>query len=187
MTFKSQVESIAHDLNGQVEHLPERATRARKVVNEMATDLADREHQSFASDPGAESAGWRAVVQAGRYLGTEVSRIDGLRGARAISRRGDQRLTHPGLENAQGQGADGRGSGEYVEPAGLRPGEVSVQRTSFGPDHSERRRARLAALELASSAGRPLWPTRVNLETTSGRRLKMPQTSRHSVGADRAG
>ena len=61
MTFKSQVESIAHDLNGRVEHLPERATRARKMANEMANDLADRTVQMVRQYPGRSILGAFAV------------------------------------------------------------------------------------------------------------------------------
>ena len=61
MSFKSQVESIAHDLNGQVEHLPERATRARKMANEMANDLADRTVHMVRRYPGRSILGAFAV------------------------------------------------------------------------------------------------------------------------------
>ena len=42
MSLKSRVEEMAGDVSGQVEHLPDRAEEARKMVNEFTEDLADR-------------------------------------------------------------------------------------------------------------------------------------------------
>lgn len=57
MSFKSQVESIASDLTGQVEHLPERATHARQVVNDVTRDLADRTVKMVRQYPGRSIIG----------------------------------------------------------------------------------------------------------------------------------
>jgi hypothetical protein len=57
MNFKSQVESLANDFGGQVDHLPERAEKARKVVNDVARDFADRATTMVRQHPGRSLVG----------------------------------------------------------------------------------------------------------------------------------
>jgi ElaB/YqjD/DUF883 family membrane-anchored ribosome-binding protein len=57
MSLKSQVESIANDFSGQVEHLPERAEQARKAVKELTRDLADRATAMVRQHPGKSILG----------------------------------------------------------------------------------------------------------------------------------
>ena len=51
MNLKSRLETLTDDLSGRVEHLPERAERARKVVNEMTQDMTDRAATMFRTYP----------------------------------------------------------------------------------------------------------------------------------------
>lgn len=61
MNFKSQVESIANDFGGKVDQLPERAERARKVVNDVTRDFADRATSMVRQHPGRSLLGAFAI------------------------------------------------------------------------------------------------------------------------------
>ena len=57
MSLKSRVEEMAGDVSGQVEHLPDRAEEARKMVNEFTEDLADRAISMVRQHPGRSVLG----------------------------------------------------------------------------------------------------------------------------------
>jgi len=57
MSLKSRVEEIADDVSGKVEHLPDRADEARKVVSAWTQDVADRAISLVRSHPGRSILG----------------------------------------------------------------------------------------------------------------------------------
>ncbi|HEY4183710.1 MAG TPA: hypothetical protein VGP07_01520 [Polyangia bacterium] len=57
MSLKSQVENLADEVSGQVEHLPDRAEEARKMVGEWTQDLADRATAMVKEHPGRSILG----------------------------------------------------------------------------------------------------------------------------------
>jgi len=57
MSFKSRVENMADEVSGQVEHLPDRAEEARKIVTEFTDDLADRAVAMIRQHPGRSVLG----------------------------------------------------------------------------------------------------------------------------------
>jgi hypothetical protein len=57
MSLKSQVESFAEEVSGQVEHLPDRAEEARKMVGAWTEDLAGRATKMVREHPGRSIIG----------------------------------------------------------------------------------------------------------------------------------
>jgi len=57
MSFKSRVEEMADEVSGQVEHLPDRAEEARKMVSEWTEDLTDRAVAMVRQHPGRSVLG----------------------------------------------------------------------------------------------------------------------------------
>ncbi len=57
MSLKSQVEHMADEVSGQVEHLPDRAEEARKMVSEWTEDLAERATAMVREHPGRSILG----------------------------------------------------------------------------------------------------------------------------------
>lgn len=57
MSMKTGVEAMAEDVAGQVEHLPERAREARKMVGDWAEDVADRGIAMVRQYPGRSVLG----------------------------------------------------------------------------------------------------------------------------------
>jgi hypothetical protein len=57
MSFKSRVEDMADEVSGQVEHLPDRAEEARKMVSEWTQDLTDRAVTMVRQHPGRSVLG----------------------------------------------------------------------------------------------------------------------------------
>jgi ElaB/YqjD/DUF883 family membrane-anchored ribosome-binding protein len=57
MNLKSAVESISEEVTGQVEHLPERANRARQVARRVSKDVASRAAVLVREHPGRALVG----------------------------------------------------------------------------------------------------------------------------------
>ena len=57
MSLKSQVEHMADEVSGQVEHRPDRAEEARKMVSEWTEDLAERATAMVREHPGRSILG----------------------------------------------------------------------------------------------------------------------------------
>jgi len=72
MSLKSQVESIANEISGEVEYLPERAERARKAVTSATRDFVDRTSKVVRKHPmrsivGAFAVGW-LIAKVARHV-----------------------------------------------------------------------------------------------------------------------
>lgn len=52
MSLKASVERMARDVTGQVEHLPDRADRARRVASGVAKDIARKANVMVQEHPG---------------------------------------------------------------------------------------------------------------------------------------
>lgn len=57
MSLRSQVENMADEVSGQIEHLPDRAEEARKMVSEWTEDLAERATAMVREHPGRSILG----------------------------------------------------------------------------------------------------------------------------------
>ena len=57
MSFKTRVEEMADEVSGQVEHLPDRADEARKMVSEWTQDVTDRAVAMVRQHPGRSVLG----------------------------------------------------------------------------------------------------------------------------------
>jgi ElaB/YqjD/DUF883 family membrane-anchored ribosome-binding protein len=57
MSLKSRVEEMADEVSGQVEHLPDRAEEARKMVSDWTQDVADRAVNMVRQHPGRSVLG----------------------------------------------------------------------------------------------------------------------------------
>jgi hypothetical protein len=57
MSLKSSVDRISEEVTGQVEHLPARAERARKVAMRVANDVSKRASSMVQEHPGRTLVG----------------------------------------------------------------------------------------------------------------------------------